>query len=116
MSFKQPVFSDNNFILGDFFVADCSPCRFDERMTLKEDYDYTCTHFKEHGSVIRCNRLFIAAVHQTNAGGAVSERDTHGEKERQNIKLLMDKWPGMFRLNPKRGGGDTEVVMNKWSK
>jgi len=113
LAFSQLSITTNNFILGDFFVADYSPCRFDVRMTLKEDYDYTCTHLKQYGSVLRCNRLFIRAVHQTNAGGAVSERDTQGEKERQNIKLLMEKWPGVFRLNPRRGGGDTEVVM-KW--
>eukprot|EP00971_Amphidinium_carterae_P141428 2802330-Amphidinium_carterae.1 len=52
MAFKKEAITTNNFILGDFFVADCSPCRFDTLMTLKEDYDFTCTHLEKYGSVI----------------------------------------------------------------
>merc|ERR1711988_551333 len=74
-------FGKSNFILGDFFVAEpSSKCRFDLNMTLKEDYDYTCSHLKEHGSVLRCNRLFLQVKHATNAGGAVDARDKKGEK------------------------------------
>jgi len=113
MAFRKEAITTDNFILGDFFVADRSDCRFDPRMTLKEDYDFTCTHLAKHGSVIRCNRLFVAAVHQTNAGGAVSERDNKGDKERQNIKILHEKWPGVFRKHNTRG--DTEVIMH-WRK
>ncbi|CAE8725211.1 unnamed protein product, partial [Polarella glacialis] len=58
-AFLSSSVSREHFILGDFFVADNSPCRFDARMTLKEDYDFTCAHLQKHGSVIRCNRLFV---------------------------------------------------------
>mmetsp|Transcript_11236 Transcript_11236/g.21198 ORF Transcript_11236/g.21198 Transcript_11236/m.21198 type:complete len:883 (-) Transcript_11236:120-2768(-) len=90
------------FILGDFFVVDKSPCRFDVRMTLKEDYDLTAAHMKAHGCVFRYNHLCVYAKHETNAGGACSIRDSQGERERENIKILMDKYPGAFRENPKR--------------
>lgn len=112
-AFTREAISYDHFILGDFFVADSSPVRFDTKMTLKEDYDFTCAHLHKHGSVLRCNRLFIAAVHETNAGGAVSERDDAGEKERQNIKILREKWPGVFWINGRRG--DTQVVMS-WKR
>merc|ERR1719343_1019147 len=82
------------FILGDFFVVDKSACRFDTRMTLKEDYDLTAAHMKEHGSVLRCNHLMVFAKHETNAGGACSVRDAAGERERENIRILRRKWPG----------------------
>lgn len=111
MAFNKEAITTDNFILGDFFVADSSACRFDKSMTLKEDYDYTCSHLARHGSVLRCNRLFAAAQHQTNEGGAVSFRDKKGNKERENIAILQRKWPGAFRLNSTRGGGDTEVIM-----
>merc|ERR1711974_214003 len=88
MSLSQDEVSTKHFIVGDFFVHDNSPCRFDTRMTLKEDYDFTCTHLARHGSVLRCNRIFIRAVHETNTGGAVSLRDSNGERERENIRLL----------------------------
>merc|ERR1719359_2406333 len=107
-------FGKNNFILGDFFVAEpSSKCRFDLSMTLKEDYDYTCSHLKEHGSVLRCNRLFLQVKHATNAGGAVEARDKKGDKERQNIAILQKKWPGVFRINSRRkGAANSEVCLN----
>lgn len=110
-AFTRSAASYDHFILGDFFVADKSTVRFDTQMTLKEDYDFTCSHLDRHGSVLRCNRMFIAAIHETNAGGAVSERDESGDRERANIKILQTKWPGVFRINPKRG--DTQVIM-RW--
>lgn len=101
-----------NFILGDFFVADKSPVRFDENMNLKEDYDFTCQHIKKHGSVIRLERMTVQAKHQTNAGGACSERDKKGLAEQRNIAILMEKWPGVFHMNWKR---PNEVLM-RWKK
>jgi len=102
-----------HFILGDFFVAEAaSPCRFDTTITLKEDYDYTCTHIKKHGSVLRLNRMFLAVKHSSNAGGAVAARDAKGVKEKKNIAILQRKWPGVFALNKNRKDADTEVKMN----
>lgn len=79
-------------------------------MTLKEDYDFTCEHLAQHGSVYRANRMFVAAVHETNAGGAVDARDANGNKERDNIAILQQKWPGVFYINGRRGDA-TQVVM-----
>merc|ERR1719222_19775 len=81
-------------------------------MTLKEDYDFTCSHLDKHGSVLRCNRMFVTAKHSTNTGGAVAIRDDSGSKERLNIAILQKKWPGGFKLNPKR---KDEVTMH-WSR
>jgi len=102
-------YSTDNFILGDFFVVDSSPCRFDTSMTLKEDYDFTCSHLQRHGSILRCNRMFVHAKHATNSGGAVAVRDDSGSKERLNIAILQKKWPGVFMLNKKR---KDEVLMH----
>lgn len=113
MTLGQSEFGMHHFILGDFFVAEpSSPCRFDTTMTLKEDYDYTCSHIKEHGCVLRCNRLFLHVKHSTNAGGAVSVRDSAGKKEKENIAILNAKWPGVFRSNARRANVGCEVTMN----
>merc|ERR1711953_141084 len=102
-SFAGDEFSRKHFILGDFFVADTkSKVLFDENMTLKEDYDFTCSHMKAHGSVMRCQRMTLSVKHYSNAGGAVDERDKKGKKERMNIDILNRKWPRCFRANPKR--------------
>eukprot|EP00929_Paragymnodinium_shiwhaense_P093220 TRINITY_DN53361_c0_g1_i1.p1 TRINITY_DN53361_c0_g1~~TRINITY_DN53361_c0_g1_i1.p1 ORF type:complete len:488 (+),score=151.55 TRINITY_DN53361_c0_g1_i1:72-1535(+) len=105
----SPV-SRRHFILGDFFVAEKSKVRFDEGMTLKEDYDFTASHITEHGSVMRFNRMTISAKHYTNTGGACSNRDKKGIKERKNINILFTKWPKAFMKHPKRAN---EVVM-RW--
>ena len=58
-----------NFILGDFMVVNSeSSVRFDANMTLKEDYDFTCSQILQHGRVCRVNRLVVNAQHLTNAG------------------------------------------------
>lgn len=113
MTLGSSEYGKHHFILGDFFVAELSPCRFDCSMTLKEDYDYTCSHIKTHGCVLRCNRMFLVVKHATNEGGAVANRDTAGLKEKLNIDILQKKWPGVFRINTRRKGvAGTEVCMN----
>jgi hypothetical protein len=114
MTLGAEEFGYHHFILGDFFVAEySSPCRFDNTMTLKEDYDYTCSHIKTHGAVLRCNRMFLQVKHKSNAGGAVDARDNAGKKERENIAILQRKWPGVFRINGRRKGATgSEVTMN----
>ena len=99
-----------HFILGDFFVVDKSTVKFDESMSLKEDYDFTCSHIKAHGSVMRCQRMTLSVKHYSNGGGAVDVRDKKGLKEQYNIAILNKKWPGCFRANPKRRN---EVIM-RW--
>lgn len=67
-----PVQSEQ-FIVGDFIVVDAkSPVRFDERFTLKEDYDFTCQHICKYGAVLRVNKLVLEFQHYTNAGGGRS--------------------------------------------
>eukprot|EP00421_Protoceratium_reticulatum_P029854 CAMPEP_0168463352 /NCGR_PEP_ID=MMETSP0228-20121227/55009_1 /TAXON_ID=133427 /ORGANISM="Protoceratium reticulatum, Strain CCCM 535 (=CCMP 1889)" /LENGTH=668 /DNA_ID=CAMNT_0008478801 /DNA_START=17 /DNA_END=2023 /DNA_ORIENTATION=+ len=107
-SFGGEEFSGRHFILGDFFVVDHSPVRFDEQMTLKEDYSFTCMHIEAHGSVLRCNRMTVDAKHQSNAGGACSNRDKKGLEEQKNIDILFRRWPHAFRNHPKR---KLEVVL-----
>jgi len=65
-----------------------------------------------HGSVLRCQRMFIRVKHSVNEGGAVAARDAAGVKERQNIAVLQRKWPGVFSINTKRkAAANSEVVM-----
>lgn len=101
-SMRAEAYSRFNFILGDFFVAEVSPCRFDENLSLKEDYDFTCSHLEKYGEVLRVNRMLITAKHETNAGGACDVRDAAGEREKYNIRILKEKWPGAIKDHPTR--------------
>ena len=98
------------FVIGDFMVIDPnSKPRFDEKMSLKEDYDFTAAHLKEYGVVARSNRVFCLAKHYVNAGGAVADRTS--SREQYNIAVLRHKWPGVFHQHATRG--KNEVTM-KW--
>lgn len=101
-----PVVMTQHFIVGDFTVVAPSTPRYDEKMTLKEDYDLTCQHLFTYGVVGRCNRLLITAQHYTNKGGAVAIRNTHSEAK--NIAFLRAKWPGCF-LNSPRGAKEVRL-------
>ena len=89
------------FIVGDFIVvaAGCG-LRFDEKMTLKEDYDYTLQHLMQFGSVARRDDVLMSFLHRTNAGGAVEVRTA--ELEQENIAYLKAKWPQFIADNPRR--------------
>merc|ERR1712039_719439 len=107
-----PMSSYANFILGDFFVSEPqSRVRFDPAMTLKEDYDFTCAHLARYRAVLRCNRLWLSVKHRTNAGGAVTVRNS--EEEQRNIKILRRKWPKRIRAHPTK---QDEVVINSGPK
>merc|ERR1712032_1809296 len=109
-TFASDEISRKHFCLGDFFVVDNSTVRFDDKMTLKEDYDFTCAHIREHGSVMRFNRMTLNVKHYANLGGACTNRDSKGQEERKNIDILNSKWPGCFMPNPKR---KNEVIL-RW--
>tara|TARA_R110002020_G_scaffold106942_7_gene248653 strand:- start:1854 stop:2561 length:708 start_codon:yes stop_codon:yes gene_type:complete len=105
----------NAFIVGDFTVYDASATngsgkllRFDEEMTLKEDYDFTCQHLESYGVVARCNNILATFSHRTNSGGAVSYRTS--AEEQKNISILRNKWGDVIRPNPKR---ENEVLL-RW--
>jgi len=104
---SHPTNSDA-FILGDLMVIDpASTPRFDELMTLKEDYDLTAQHLAKYGAVARSNRVVIRAAHYTNAGGAVADRTD--SKEQYNIGVLRHKWPGVFPQHNTRGVNEVNM-------
>jgi len=76
-----------------------NPLRFDEQLTLKEDYDYTLQHIKHIGT-IRYQKYLFTFEHYSNKGGAVEIRNSN--EEQRNIKILFAKWGNKIRLNQKR--------------
>jgi ATP-dependent RNA circularization protein (DNA/RNA ligase family) len=107
--FSKPRIHRKAFIVGDMILtrAGC-PLRFDERLRLKEDYDYTCQHLAEYGEVGRIDYLLATFAHRTNRGGAVAVRTP--ELEQEMIDYLMQKWPDAIKPNPRRPG---EVLL-RW--
>lgn len=105
--FSNRETSIRHFVIGDFLVVLPSPLRFDEAMTLKEDYDFTIQHIHKYGGVLRNDDVLCNFEHYTNAGGAVSVRTT--EEEQKNIQYLKQKWGSIIKDNAKR---PNEILLN----
>jgi hypothetical protein len=97
--FANKIVSKNTFCIGDMLFIKPNKLRFDEQLTLKEDYDYTLQHM-ERGDVIRYQKYLFTFEHYSNKGGAVDIRDD--EEEQKNIRILKFKWGDKIKLNTKR--------------
>ena len=97
--FANKIVSVNTFCIGDMLFVKPSEIRFDNQLSLKEDYDFTLQH-KQIGDVIRYQKYLFTFEHYSNKGGAVDVRDDNEEKK--NIMILKSKWGDKIRLNPKR--------------
>ena len=103
--------STSHFIVGDFIYVRPCELRFDEKLNLKEDYDYTLKHLCTFGKVARCNNLFAHFSHRTNAGGAVAFRTV--AREQEAIARLREVWgPQCIVDNKKR---PNEILL-RWNK
>ena len=97
--FAKSIISKNTFCIGDMLFVKPTELRFDEQLTLKEDYDYTLQH-KERFGCVRYQKYLFTFQHYTNDGGAVDVRND--AEEQKNIRILKSKWGDKVRLNPKR--------------
>jgi hypothetical protein len=90
------------FVVGDMVLIDtASRLRWDEKLKLKEDYDFTAQHIARHGGVARSNDILAEFVHRSNAGGAVDFRNE--DEEQRAIRYLREKWgKNIFPDNKKR--------------
>jgi len=89
-----------HFIIGTFSGYIVDDIRCDERMKLKEDYDFTAKHIKKYGKVVRFDNLHPCARHYVNEGGAVEYRNA--ENEQASIAILKELHPEYFIDNVKR--------------
>ena len=95
-----------HFIIGDLMLIKRSKLRFDEKLSLKEDYDFTLQHIKQFGGVLRLNYILPNFKHYTNKGGAVAIRTE--EREQEAIQYLKNKWGSSIRDNPRR---ENEILL-----
>jgi len=84
-------FSLSSVILGPFMGIIKDPeIRFDERLGLKEDYDYSLQVLKKYRKILRFNKYHYQAEHIDNEGGATTYRTL--KEEREQAKLFQEKW------------------------
>jgi hypothetical protein len=93
-SFLSPV-------LGTFCGHVQSPLRYDERLSLNEDYDYFLSTIERHRKIIRMNKYYYRAAHIKSAGGCGAYRTI--EEEHRQAEIMQRKWgKKVCRYNLKR--------------
>lgn len=84
-------FSFTNCVLGPFMaVRTDTPLRFDERLSLKEDYDFSIQAMRRDRRVLRFNQYFYEVKHLNLTGGCAFYRTS--TKEVEQMKIFRSKW------------------------
>jgi len=64
--------------------------RYDERMPLKEDYDFSLQHLNRYRCVVRVNHAYYLVRQSEQAGGCATYRNF--EREKAQFEILRRKW------------------------
>lgn len=83
-------FSLTNTVSGSFMGFLNNELRFDERLPLKEDYDYSIQNCNIYRKVLRINNAYMVKKDHGNKGGCANYRTI--EREKEQLKLLQKKW------------------------
>jgi hypothetical protein len=97
-------------VLGTFSNIIDEDLRYDESITLKEDYDYFLQQMEKYRKVLRFNYLYYVVDHLKLSGGCQTYR-TKEEEERQKI-LLQKKWGSdIVQYNPRKDRNTTNMII-----
>lgn len=77
-------------ILGPFSAHIKNDLRYDDRLPLKEDYDYSLQVLQKHHKILRFNKYSYMTEHITLEGGCPSYRTKSAEIEQ--MKIFKKKW------------------------
>jgi len=98
----QAPFSLLSPVLGPFGGHLRNSLRYDERMTLKDDYDFWLQHIRRYRRTLRANKYHYVHDHGKKPGGCVGQRSM--EVERELAARMRRKWGSLYRLGGTRGG------------
>lgn len=80
-------------VLGPFschIVSDTNVIRYDERLTLNEDYDFALQVLHKYHKILRFNKYYYVAEHLTESGGCGAYRLMSEEK--RQAEIMTKKW------------------------
>lgn len=83
--------STDKLIVNDFICLMPGANYFDEKLALKEDYDYCVTELLDGRKIVRLNNILCDFPHRQNEGGANTYRND--TTEAAATRALMAKWP-----------------------
>lgn len=87
---EQTPFSLRSYVGGPFMVHVNHSLRYDERLPLKEDYDFTLQLLNRYRRILRVNKYYYLTLQVAQVGGCAEYRNVEAETEQ--LKLLQRKW------------------------
>ena len=88
-------------------------CRYDETLTLKEDYDMSLQVLNRYRRTLRFNAYMYACDHFNTEGGCASYRTM--ARERSMFKRFQQKWGSdIVRVDRMGGQGNLSNKTNEW--
>lgn len=87
---EQTPFSLKSYIGGPFMVHVDHDVRYDERLPLKEDYDFTLALLNKYRRILRVNAFYYLTLQMAQVGGCATYRST--DREIEQLRLLQRKW------------------------
>lgn len=87
---EQTPFSLRSYVGGPFMVHVNHKLRYDERLPLKEDYDFTLQVLNKHRKLLRVNAYYYLTLQMAQVGGCAEYRNI--EAEREQLAALQRKW------------------------
>lgn len=82
--------SFTNWVSGSFMGIIKTDIRFDERIPLKEDYDFCLQHLNKYRGLLRFNSVSMVKKDHGNVGGCADMRTL--QFEREQMELFTRKW------------------------
>lgn len=87
-------FTLTNYIGGPFSVHLRNSIRYDERFSLKQDYDLAIQHLNKHRKILRLQKFSYVAKQAGSGSGQVGGCSVYRnvKKDFEKLKLLQAKW------------------------
>lgn len=110
-------FSCKSYISASFHGIFPGPLRYDERIPLKEDFDFCIQNLAKYRSILRFNMFSMVKKDHGNPGGCAVYRTI--EREKEQLELLQTKWGSNLIKNDltekvnqkKKGSFDLNPIM-----
>ena len=102
-------FSLSSCVLGPFMgIINDKDLRFDEKLGLKEDYDFSIQVLRKYRKILRFNKYHYIASHIEKKGGCASYRTQ--DKEIQQAEAFQRKWGSrIVKIKRKTQGGNLSI-------
>lgn len=101
-------FSLSSVILGPFMGIIRTELRFDERLGLKEDYDYSLMVLNKYRRILRMNKYHYMSDHISKGGGCATYRTS--DIEEKQAEAFQIKWGSkIVKIKRRTQGGNMSI-------